>query len=1015
MNKQLSRLKDVIQSEATTTSKGDFLITHAPFTTLYLDNSTTITEDALLQRFLLSDVDDHKLIMIQGGNGSGKSHLIRWLKEKYETVIDSKKEAVLFISRAHNNLQDALKQLLDSDIFPDEVREETLKKMESSRGQYTVEEFKKLINYNFNLVISGDDTCKTLEKRDRLQLSQYILNPYVLEHFLMIDDGPLDRMRARIETTADDIVIDGDAPVFSPDDFNITIQQIQNELRKGDNAADGATLRLAERFADYYKGKALRENVADYLNSKVSIVIRRSMDLKSIDFQRIFEDLRKDLKQRGSNLTLFIEDINAFTGIDESLMEALLTDHRAEGNHDCCRLMSVVGSTIWFYENKLNSSIRERIKANVYLREGSVLSENNLVKFAARYINAINLDRETVDHWYNNGAAADSIPVAKCDYDFAKVDIDGKCYSIFPFNERALKRLYSTLEYSDENNSYRTPRVFLKEILLQLLTYWYQFGTGIFSKELFFKGKHFSIPNWADFTYENSNRSLGEEHCLERSIILRVWGDGTTDTAPNSIGGVSKEVFDAFGIPFTADVSDAVVSNPEPMPPVSPDPWPPNPEPITIPSALARIEKDIADWCNSSESVLVGHQDLRDWLVRFILSNIHWEKHGIPYRLAEGYISRKYLCIEGQQAAIQVENYYLLKRCPETRGLLIALTRWKYLGNNSWEFDNCLDYLTIAFSWLETHEDEICNFVVKSNEINDIAQFEHLGVTSVYLAKSIIQPVDISLSAEDLAIVLFKDPIKFDTTQENRSSVWEQLVKAYSDYPDMYNAAMAFFKKVVGGRRNEDTSYTFIDAYKLLGHIEELRENKWELPLISGEYKKQKEIKKVFFAVIQEYKAQERVLYENEHSMIVSNLKQLKNQLPHDYSQKDISETFKSMKDFLKFIVHDLNLSYTESDYVILSNSNAAAELYQYMKKLEDVTVLQQGAEFLSALSGNPNGTISEYIRLFQSFGLMMSSKISTFNAGIDRNARAEIKRYKCEAERTVASMLEQCDLLEEV
>lgn len=551
----LRRLEEVIRTDATTTSKSDFLITHAPFETLYLNGQIKITENDLLENYLLSpdQRESHKLIMIQGGNGSGKTHLIRWLKEKYESATDRNEEAVLLISRAHNNLQDAMTQLLESGIFPEEVKTRTLNLLKNARGSLSIEDFKKTINHNFVLEIQNDTVSTLIDQRTKDRLARYLLNPYIMDTFLMIDNGPLDRMRSRIETTDESNVVDGDAPVFLPDDFAISISQINIGLKRKDDHADSKTIQMAEEFCFTGSGIRKREAIASYLNTKVSAVIRRSMDLKSVDFQHIFEELRKDLKKKGMTLTLFLEDINAFTGIDEALMEALLVDHRAEGNQECCRLTSVVGSTIWFYENKLNSSIRERITYNVYLREGSVIYEHHLDSFAARYINAINLPSDTVDLWYKNGADPNDVPLALSNYPFSEVVIQGKSYSIFPFTVTALDRLYNTLEIRDENNSSRTPRVVLNQILQQILMRWYEQGPGIFASESNFVNQSFSIPRWADDTYEISNRNLSEDNIIERSILLRIWGDGTTNQIDDKIGGVSKDIFEAFGIPFPGD------------------------------------------------------------------------------------------------------------------------------------------------------------------------------------------------------------------------------------------------------------------------------------------------------------------------------------------------------------------------------------------------------------------------------------------------------------------------------
>ena len=728
----LRRLGEVIRTDATTTSKGDFLITHAPFENLSLNDQRTLSERELLTDYLLSPEkkNEHKFIMIQGGNGSGKTHLIRWLKEMYEAATDREEEAVLLITRAHNNLRDALTQLLESGVFPEEVKTRTLEQLQNARGSQSVSDFKQRINFNLKLEIENDPSVTILDKRTKVWLSRYILNPFVLDTFLMREGGPLDRLRARIETTDEKLVVDGDAPVFLAEDFAITYSQINTGLRRMDDRADDATIRMAEQLANATQGPQAREKVASYLNTLISAVIRSSMDLKSINFQRIFEDLRKDLKRKGMALTLFLEDINAFTGIDEALMEALLVDHTAEGNEDCCRLTSVVGSTIWFYENKLNSSIRERISFNVYLREGSVISEHHLEAFAARYINAINISAEEVKKWYEAGASQNDIPVAESKYPCSEVMIEGKAYSIFPFTANALDRLYNTLEYSDENNSKRTPRVVLTQIIQQILERWYRLGPGFLSEEKNFYNASFSIPFWNDETYEIANRNISDENVVERGLLLRIWGNGTTERAENTIGGVSKELFEAFEIEFPDGLASSYDSGKE----LSASPLPPPPPPPSpVDDRLIKATSEINDWYGNGTQ-LRSHQTLREDLVRFILNNGSWVDWGIPFKLADACIQLRYINIEGQ-SALPARQGYILPRSEETRYLLLALARWRYEGNSSWVFKNALDYYTIAISWLEKHMPKLCDYIVRTENSSCAGDLAELGIVAQYCAK----------------------------------------------------------------------------------------------------------------------------------------------------------------------------------------------------------------------------------------------------------------------------------------
>lgn len=45
------------------------------------------------------------------------------------------------------------------------------------------------------------------------------------------------------------------------------------------------------------------------------------------DFKQIFLDIRKELFRLDKKLTLFIEDVTSFTGVDTALLDALIEEH----------------------------------------------------------------------------------------------------------------------------------------------------------------------------------------------------------------------------------------------------------------------------------------------------------------------------------------------------------------------------------------------------------------------------------------------------------------------------------------------------------------------------------------------------------------------------------------------------------------------------------------------------------------------------------------------------------------
>ena len=988
MVNELERLKEVFQIEATAVSKGDFLLTHAPFERLNISNKETINEDELFRRYLQTNMEQHKFVMIQGGNGSGKSHLIRWLKERYEEEKDSS-EAILWISRAHNTLQDALTQLLESDLFTEETRDNTLNKIKTTRGKYTLDEFKKLIAFNFELLTEADSSDEILERDVREQLVKYLHNDFILSKFLMKEGGPLDKIRARIETTNENIVIDGDEPVFLPSDFAITYGDIRRTLKKANDQADAMTIHLAEKFADNYDGEQYRNDVANYLNTKVSEVINRSMDLRSVNFQQIFIELRKNLKCQGKNLTIFIEDINALNGIENTFIEALLVNHMAEGNEGCCRLISIVGSTTWFYE-KLNASVRERITENIYLSEGSVLQKGNLAKFAARYINAIKIDKATVNEWVKKGANKELIPVAEDQFQFSKVNIDGKEYSIFPFNETALNNLYGMLVRNNDDDTSRTPRIFLKEILLQILSAWYTYGADFLYQEANFHNLHYQVPMWKDYLYEASNRQLGED-AERRSILLRIWGDGTAEIKDGKIGNVSKEIFDAFEVEWPTDVQEQGLDQGEEIPEPEPKPVPVR-SVVENPQLTSMLDK-ITVWYDKKEPLTV-HQDLRDLLCQFILQYFPWELNEVPYVLAEPYFTKKNICIEGQQAAYDLSDKIIeLKRDYETQGLLIALAKWKYAGDRSWEFENGLDYLTMAMGWLEKYSDKIVDFVISSKEVATIKEREYYDFVALYLAKR--SSVGIDLDSDFLGILrkmLFPQEKKVSHVHQEVWNSFFTICEEICDDKQLSNCIIAHYRKSIGGKRAADTNYYFFDAAKLWNSIENLKKASWIPPIVKENYTETNDMKLLSLRIISEYNEKAEHMVSEERKICKQYLQIAVRNFGDNITKMVISNTIEKMQNYLNFL-NQLNILYKSKEFKLL-DEDLANDMFEAINKCALLDKEVEREQFISKISEYPMGDAADYFVCLMNFENLLSKEDKEFATKMNSEAQKSIDDY---------------------
>ncbi|HEY1353877.1 MAG TPA: hypothetical protein VGF67_30065 [Ktedonobacteraceae bacterium] len=126
------RIDQVLRKEAASVDRATFLATHMPMRDLEYQHELRQVagrdEEALLQELTQCAARDlHTFVVVPGIPGSGKPHLIRWLKERYPQ--DRQHERVLFIERARSSLSGTLEQIMRSDVFDDVTLHEQMARL----------------------------------------------------------------------------------------------------------------------------------------------------------------------------------------------------------------------------------------------------------------------------------------------------------------------------------------------------------------------------------------------------------------------------------------------------------------------------------------------------------------------------------------------------------------------------------------------------------------------------------------------------------------------------------------------------------------------------------------------------------------------------------------------------------------------------------------------------------------------------------------------------------------------
>src|SRR6266480_3170935 len=196
------RISQVINKEAVSIEKANFLATHAPLNSIMYERTPQEmidkSEQGLLHELRRCATEQrHTFAVVQGIPGTGKSHLIRWLKESY-AVADKENQGndvILLIERAQCNLRGTLLQIIESGIFEDATMHPQLEKLKGATTELSKNALEDTILDQLRVatseVILPEEHLPKLFIRKRIE--KFLLDFYVRQA-LKKSGGPVDRI-----------------------------------------------------------------------------------------------------------------------------------------------------------------------------------------------------------------------------------------------------------------------------------------------------------------------------------------------------------------------------------------------------------------------------------------------------------------------------------------------------------------------------------------------------------------------------------------------------------------------------------------------------------------------------------------------------------------------------------------------------------------------------------------------------------------------------------------------------
>lgn len=745
------RLSEVVRVDTITSTYGDFLATHVPFNNIQLQKNydpnavgKPYTEEEIYKRVVLNPKDKHQFVLVIGSSGAGKSHLIRWFDAKVEKQKPDN-EVVLFVRRSDNTLKGTIKQLLEKPEVASIKNKDLYDRLVNATSTISESKLKNAIYHQFIEEIEDDngEDVDYIENAQRKRIAP-LLNNDLFKARMMAVDGPIERIYSKVADGSNWDIRDILAE-FKAEDFYIDIAFCDKVEHAG---GDKKALRLLEKL---HVEPELAVAVAKYLNSMVDTVIQSCAGLEPGDFEQVFKEIRKELKKQNKSLTFLIEDITAFTGVNEALLNVLTTPHTGDYEQEgMCRISSIIGTTSEYYASNFRDNYKARVTEFVVIPDDAFgANEDALCEFVGRYLNAMSLSKDNVDIWAEGDPQETNLPVHEVKqgdgWDVATT-AKGKILNLYPFSRRAIVYLYNNL--LQEN--YRTPRYLLRDVVEKTV----QDALWNFDKFPGFKIVNTNINGNLREAIQKTN--ISNDQFERMYLFMCVWGDATTDIYEQDgityISGLSAKVYSDMGFPLINGKQVAASPNQQIGTSTKPKDNPQQNKVVKTPEQIAAEEKAQEDRAKLNESLQVienwisggtinvgtttGNIALiskaREDICNYLYSAINWQAEGVSMDNIDKIkkVKERLVGFERQKRGADL-MFYKLPADRETQSIIEAFLEWNTLGKRSWNFEGAGKRVYRVQLWTEKIKKKLIK-AITSFEGRDVDYFKCSMMSEYY-------------------------------------------------------------------------------------------------------------------------------------------------------------------------------------------------------------------------------------------------------------------------------------------
>ncbi|WP_321960084.1 protein DpdH [Paraburkholderia sp. J7] len=585
--------------------------------------------------------------VVLGESGTGKSHLIQWLRLN---LPKRSEDLVLTIPKVGTSLRGIVERIVER--LPVESRAPFEEKLRAASSQTTTHEA-RVDKFLFSLAWSVKHAIavQSSEEMDLADMLPDVLSdPSFRRGFFSAAGGTVDQIVRHIF----------DNPEGRDDQAARRQFQIGDLPLSGEHYGNAAL--QARDAIDFIRGEAgMEQRAIDLMTRALEPAIAQTLNFTADDLIELMRNLRIHLAQRGQRLILLIEDFARLQGIDTALLQALVTPPRQE-EEQLCELRWAMAVTTGYFRSRFDETVRTRATFVVDMDRSQPPS---VPQFAVGYLNAIRVGEAALL------ATPLGAPIPnRCD-DCA---VRTSCWEafgqeggtgLFPFNARALNSLADRVGARQEAGF--NPRVFLKAVIEPVMMQHHaEIINGLFPSAALLRRVGGENRLRAQTIADLERRDAA---WVERRVaLLEIW-DGT-----GQLVNLHPGIHQAFGLPALANTADSPpesTNRGESTQGVTPTSRPESP-----------LISAIQQWAVQPDSILSqSHvQSLRGLIYSALDGFIDWDELGVQKALATTAFRLASINFDRQQTArtrtaISLELPLRTRTIAQTAVALEALVR----------------------------------------------------------------------------------------------------------------------------------------------------------------------------------------------------------------------------------------------------------------------------------------------------------------------------------------------------